>query len=64
MDVERVLSELRKERDAIEAAIFNLERVARPGNLGPRRLPDSAPRSRTSGVNGFHTNLAPEETRG
>jgi hypothetical protein len=62
VDLERVLAELRNERDAIDAAIFSLERLARPGKPGPGRPLDSATRRHTDGTNGFHRNLAPEES--
>jgi hypothetical protein len=58
MDLEYVLAELRKEREAIDAAIVNLERMARVGrpvNAAPKRVP-AVP------TNGFHRNLTEEET--
>jgi hypothetical protein len=66
MDLERVLAELRKERDAIESAIFSLERLGRSGNTSPGRHPGLAAKSPTNGVNGNHGNhrsasLAPGE---
>jgi hypothetical protein len=54
MDLEKVLAELRRERDTIEAAILSLERLGRPGNLRPGRLPDLAARSPTNGADGNH----------
>lgn len=54
MDLEKVLAELRKERDAIDAAIFSLERLARPGNTSQIRLPSLAAKSPTNGLNGNH----------
>ena len=63
MDLEKVLAELRNERDAIEAAISNLERLRRPGKLAPGRPPGVSTSSHTDGANGFHRLLAPEESR-
>ncbi len=55
------LGELRKELDAIEAAILSLERLYRPANLRPDRRLDCSTRSRTEGANGFHRNPEPEQ---
>jgi hypothetical protein len=55
MDLEYVLAELRKERDAIEAAIANLERLGRPGNPIPNR-------ASVIPTNGTHRALTREET--
>jgi hypothetical protein len=55
MDLEYVLAELRRERDAIDAAIANLEGLGRPG----RPIPDRPPAIPT---NGFHRNLKEAET--
>jgi hypothetical protein len=62
MDLEKVLAEMRHERDAIDAAILSLERLRRPSKLGPGRPLDSAPKSHADGTNGFHRNLAQEES--
>jgi hypothetical protein len=62
MDLEKVLAEMRHERDAIDAAILSLERLSRPGKPGTGRPLDSAPKSHTDGTNGFHRSLAPEES--
>lgn len=56
MDLEYVLAELHKERDAIDAAIVNLERVRRLGRPTHDR-PAAVP------ANGFHRSLTKEETR-
>lgn len=37
MDVEKILAELRGERDLIEKAIGNIENLARKGKRGPGR---------------------------
>jgi hypothetical protein len=50
MDLEHVLVELRKERDAMEAAINSLEGLGHPSNLGRPVLSDvenSGERGRT-----------------
>ena len=66
MDLEKVVAELRRERDAIDAAISSLERLGHPGNRVPGRLSDLAAKSPRNGVNGNHGNhgsasLAPGE---
>ena len=62
MDVEGILAELRKELDAIEAAILTLERLHRPVNPRPDRRLDYSTSSRTEGANGYHKNPEPEPT--
>jgi hypothetical protein len=62
MNVEYLLAELRKELDAIEAAILSLERVNSPDNPRPNRPLDFPARSRTHGANGFHRNPASEQS--
>ena len=59
MDVEGILAELRKELDAIEAAILSLERLCRSATLRPDRRLDRFTRSRTEGANGFDKNPEP-----
>jgi hypothetical protein len=54
MDLESVLLQLRQERDKIDAAILSLERLNRPGDLGPGRRDDLAAKSRINGLNGNH----------
>jgi hypothetical protein len=54
MDLKYVLAELRRERDAIEAAIANLERLDRAGD-------SLSVRSSNVSTNGFHRSLSPEE---
>lgn len=67
MDLEKVLAELRAQRDAIDAAIFSLERLGRPGKPGPGRPPGRPPglaaKSPTKAVNGNHrsASLTPAE---
>jgi hypothetical protein len=62
MDVEGILAELRKELDAIEAAILTLERLHRPANPRPDRRLDCSTSSRTEGANGYHKNPELEPT--
>jgi len=54
MDLEKVLAELRKERDALDQAIISLERLARAGRPAPGRPPGIAAKSPTSSANGNH----------
>jgi hypothetical protein len=56
MDLEYVLAQLRRERDAIAAAIDNLERLGRFGGPIPSH---PAPKP----ANGFHRTLTEEDTR-
>ena len=49
MDLENVLDELRRERDAIDAAILSLERLNRVGLPGAARLSDWAARKPKNG---------------
>lgn len=60
MDLEKILAQLRKEREALDEAIFSLERLGRPRGL-PGRPPDLATKSPTNGANGNHrtASLAP-----
>lgn len=62
MDLENVLDELRRERDAIDAAILSLERLNRVGLPGAARLSDWAARKPKNGANGVYRNLSPDET--
>jgi len=62
MDLDKVLAELRSEREAIDVAIHNLERLVRPGKLGPTRPLESVTRSQADGTNGFHGNSATGES--
>jgi ABC-type transporter Mla subunit MlaD len=55
MNLERVLAELRRERDAIERAILNLEQLGRSGNGRASHPPDLTTKSPT-------VNLSPEES--
>jgi hypothetical protein len=58
MDLEKVLVQLRQERQALDEAIFSLERLGGPVNL-LGRLPDSAAKSPTNGANGYHRPATP-----
>jgi hypothetical protein len=62
MNLEHVLAELRRERDAIDAAIVSLERLGYPGKTEAHRLSDSPAKSYTAGANGSFRNLTPEES--
>jgi hypothetical protein len=62
MDLEKVIAEMRHERDALDAAILSLERLRRHGKPGPDRPLDSAAKSHTDGTNGFRRSSAPEES--
>ena len=53
MDLERVLAELRKERDAIDAAILSLERLEHVGTQAAHSSELSA-RKPTKGSNGAY----------
>jgi hypothetical protein len=68
MDLRDVLTELRKERDAIGAAIVSLERLAHPGNdhpvnPGPARRHNLAAKSIANRANSDcrQPGLAPHE---
>jgi hypothetical protein len=51
MDLTKVLSELRKERDAIDAAISNLERLGQGGRRGAGFPPVLVAKSTSNGAN-------------
>ena len=61
MDLENVLAELRKERDAIDAAILSFERLNRIGMPGALRSPDSVARKPKIVANGRSRNRNPDE---
>jgi len=52
MDLKSVLTELKRERDAIGAAIVSLERLDRPRNPGPGRRPNLVAKSVANRANG------------
>jgi hypothetical protein len=64
MDLKNVLIQLRKERDAIDAAIISLERLYRRANRTPARLLDLAPKSAANGAAGGYRppNQAPAKS--
>jgi hypothetical protein len=51
MELEKVLVQLRQERDRIEMAILSLERL---GGFGSVRRDDLPAKSFTNGLNGYH----------
>jgi hypothetical protein len=59
MDLEHVLAELRKERDALDAAIRSLERLDRVGRGDPGHWPDLRAGSPTNGATSRPASLAP-----
>lgn len=62
MDLERMLAELRRERDAIDVAILNLEQLARAGKPRLSRSTEFSTNGHTNGANGSCKNLPPEES--
>ena len=61
MDLERMLADLRRERDAIDVALLNLEQLARIRNQGANRPTEFSTKGRTNGANGSYRNLTAEE---
>ena len=63
MDLKNVLAQLRGERDALEAAISNLERLEQDRRRGPGRPPSLVTKSPTNGTNHAYSllNSAPGE---
>jgi hypothetical protein len=62
MDLERMLAQLRRERDAIDVAILNLELLTRAGKPRLNRSTECSTNSHTNGPNGSYKNLPPEES--
>jgi hypothetical protein len=64
MDIERVLAQLREERQAIDAAIVSLERLEHGRHRGPGRPPDLVVKNSPNGANhGSHPpDLTPRES--
>ncbi len=62
MDLENVLAELRKERDALDAAISSLERLDRVGKPSAVHSSELAAYKLTNGANGAHRNPGPRES--
>jgi len=58
MDLASVLAQLRKERDAIETVISNLERLEQVGRRGPGRPPNLAAKGSSNGANHGRSLLA------
>jgi hypothetical protein len=61
MDLDNVLAQLRKELEAVNAAILTLERLDGRSNRGPGILPDLAAKIPTNGANGVYGHLASVE---
>jgi len=62
MDLTKVLAQLRKERDDINATISNLERLEHGGRRSPGRPPSVAAKGSTNGAN--HGSRLPDLTAG
>ncbi len=62
MDLERMLADLRRERDALDVAILNLEQLDRVRTQGANRPTHFSTKGHTNGVNGSYRNLTPEES--
>jgi hypothetical protein len=63
MDLARILADLRRERDAIDVALLNLEQLARIRKQGTNRPTHFSTKGHTNGTNGSYENLTPEENR-
>jgi hypothetical protein len=62
MDLKNVLTQLRDERDALDAAISHLERLEHDRPRGPGRPPSSVTKSSANGTNhGRSLNATPGE---
>jgi hypothetical protein len=59
LDLEYVLAELRKELDAVDAAIYSLERLDRAGSPRPGRSKDLETVGPTKGANRGYRTAAP-----
>jgi hypothetical protein len=64
MDLRDVLAQLRGERDALDAAISNLERLEHERPRGPGRPPSLMTKSPTNGTNHGHSALNPAPGEG
>jgi hypothetical protein len=63
MDLERILADLRREREAIDVALLNLDQLARIRKQGMNRPTYFSSKGHTNGANGSYENLTPEENR-
>ena len=59
MDLNNVLAQLRDERDALDAAISNLERLEHDRHRSPGRQPGLVTKSSTNGTSNGHSLLNP-----
>ena len=64
LDLRNVLAQLREERDALDAAISNLERLYRDRHRGPGSLSGLVTKSFTNGTNQGHSSLSPAPREG
>jgi hypothetical protein len=62
VDLKSVLAQLQRERDALDAAIANLERLENSRHRDPGRSPSLVAKSSTNGTN--HTYCPPPEIPG
>ena len=62
MDLPNVLAQLRKERDALDIVIGNLERLEQAGRRGPGR-PLNMVKSATNGISRDHTLPDPSDNQ-
>jgi hypothetical protein len=60
MNFKNVLDQLREERDTLDEAISNLERLERGRNRGPGRPPSFLTKGHTNNGNHNHTPPDPE----
>lgn len=64
MDLPNILAKLRKERDALDEVISNLERLEQGGRRGPGRPPNLVVKSATNGTSHrYRPPDLPEDTR-
>jgi hypothetical protein len=61
MDLPNVLAELRRERDALDVAIFNLERLENAGNPGSGRASNGVSQSITNGASRGYSAPTPSD---
>jgi len=59
MDLKNVLAQLRDERDALDAAISNLQRLEHERHRAPGRPPSLVTKSSSNGTNHGHSPLNP-----
>jgi len=62
MDLPNILAQLRKEREALDVVIANLERLEQAGHRGPGRPPNIV-KSASNGINRGYTLPGPPAGR-